>query len=65
MITRRILVTVVKTAEGGTRNLYGRYDAVALASRKEKIIESEFKYFSMSEEDFIRYGKELENGNRK
>lgn len=60
MITRRILVTKVISADGGTRFLYGRFDAVALASKGEKILYSEFKNYRMSEADFVKYGKEIE-----
>ena len=65
MITRRILVTKTVDANGGTRLLYGRFDAVAVAARGERILYSEFKYYSMSEESFAKHGKEIDNGNRK
>lgn len=58
MVTRRILVTEVKDAGGNIRMIYGRYDAVALASRGDVIIKAEFRNFSMSEDDFVKYGKE-------
>ena len=60
MITRRILVTKVVAADGGTRLIYGRFDAVRLASQGEKILYSEFKNYRMKEEDFAKYGKEIE-----
>ena len=59
MITRRILITVTRDREGGERKYYGRYDAVALAARGEKIEKSEFKQFKCKEEDFIRIAKEI------
>lgn len=58
MITRRILVTKTVDANGGTHLLYGRFDAVAVAARGEKILYSEFKNYTMREEDFAKYGKE-------
>lgn len=60
MITRRILVTKVKDANGGTRFIYGRFDAVALASKGDKILASVFKNYKMKESDFVKYGKEIE-----
>lgn len=60
MITRRILVTELKDANGGTRLIYGRFDAVAIASKGEKILESDFKNYQMKESDFVKYGKEIE-----
>lgn len=62
MLKRRILVTKVVNANGGTRLIYGRFDAVALASQGEKILYSEFKYYTMREEDFAKYGKEINHG---
>lgn len=60
MITRRILVTKVKDANGGTRFIYGRFDAVALASKGDTILASVFKNYQMKESDFVKYGKEIE-----
>ena len=60
MITRRILVTKVKDANGGTRLIYGRFDAVAIASKGDKILASGFKNYQMKESDFVKYGKEIE-----
>lgn len=60
MITRRILVTEVKDANGGTRFIYGRFDAVAIASKGEKILSSEFRNYRMTESEFVKHGKEIE-----
>lgn len=61
MITRRILVTEVVNADsGGTRFIYGRFDAVSLAAKNEKIVHSEFRMYKMKEEDFVKHGKEIE-----
>ena len=59
MIQRRILVTKVVNADGGTRKIYGRFDAVSLAAKNEKILYSEFKMYKMKEEDFVKHGKEI------
>lgn len=58
MITRRILITVTRDQGGGEHIYYGRYDAVAIAARGEKIASSEFKQFKCKEEDFIKIAKE-------
>ena len=77
MITRRILVTKVVNVYGGERTIYGRYDAVALANKGEKVVSSEFKNYKVSEDLFIEAAaatamiltnskrKEKENGNCK
>ena len=58
MITRNILVTEVMLADGTRTEIYGKYDAVALAHRGAKIINAEFKKFNVKEEDFVKISKE-------
>lgn len=58
MITRNILVTKVELNDGTYAEIYGKYDAVALAHRGAKIIEANFEKFSVKEEDFVRISKE-------
>lgn len=54
MITRRILVTTVVNAIGQEKEIYGRFDAVALASAGWKFLGSEFRHYKMSEEQFVK-----------
>ena len=65
MITKRVLVTEVRTADGGAKKYFGRFDAVAVASRGETILNSEFKKFRMSEEEFATIGKEFKSKGEK
>lgn len=58
MITRNILVTTIQLTDGTCTEIYGKYDAVALAHRGAKIIDAEFKKFSVKEDDFVRISKE-------
>lgn len=58
MITRNILVTTIQLNDGNMTEIYGKYDAVALAHRGAKIINAEFKKFSVKEEDFVKISKE-------
>lgn len=58
MITRNILVTSIQLADGTRTEIYGKYDAVALAHRGCKILGAEFKKFSVKEEDFVKISKE-------
>lgn len=65
MLTRRILVTTVKTADGGRREIYGRFDAVAVAARGEKITKQEFQNFKLSEDAFVEAArKEMKEGRK-
>lgn len=63
MITRRILVTTVVNAMGQEKEIFGRFDAVALAAAGWKISESEFRHYKMSEEQFAANGVRV-NTNR-
>ena len=54
MITRRILVTIVVDAYGQEKEIYGRYDAVAMAAAGWKILNSQFKHYRMTEETFAK-----------
>lgn len=54
MITRRILVTTVVNAMGQEKEIYGRFDAVALAAAGWKFSDSEFRHYKMSEEQFVK-----------
>lgn len=55
---RRILVTTVINIDTGVQyDIYGRYDAVALASRHQNVVRSRFCMFEMSDTDFVKYGR--------
>lgn len=54
MITRRILVTTVVSAYGQEKEIYGRYDAVAMAAAGWKILNSQFRHYRMTEETFAK-----------
>lgn len=57
---RRVLVTtVINTDTGIQSDIYGRYDAVALAAKHEKIVRSVFKMFELSDADFVKHGRFL------
>lgn len=58
MITRRILVTKLKKENGEEYELFGRYDAVAVASRGDSVIKAGFQVFHVKEEDFVKISKE-------
>lgn len=64
MITREILITTVQNESGELYEIAGRYDAVALAHRRHKIIGSEFRRYRMSEDDFIMHGEYLGKGRK-
>lgn len=54
MITRRILVTTVVNAMGQEKEIYGRFDAVALAAAGWKLLDSQFRRYKMTEETFAK-----------
>lgn len=58
MITKRLLVTETVDSKGNIRTIYGRYDAVSLARKGECIKKSEFKYYMMSDADFVKHATE-------
>ena len=54
---RRVLVTtVINTQTGVQSEIYGRYDAVALASKNLHIVRSFFRQYEMSDAEFAKYG---------
>lgn len=62
MITRRILVTTVVNAMGMEKEIFGRFDAVALAAAGWKISKSEFRHYKMTEEQFAANGVRVKTG---
>lgn len=56
MVTRRILVTTVVNAMGQEKEIYGRFDAVALAAAGWKLSGSQFRHYKMTEETFAKNG---------
>lgn len=54
MITRRILVTTVVNAMGQEKEIFGRFDAVALYSAGWKFSDSQFRHYKMTEETFAK-----------
>lgn len=54
MITRRILVTTVVNAMGQEKEIFGRFDAVALAAAGWKLSDSQFRHYKMTEETFAK-----------
>lgn len=60
---RTILITTVQDENGATSEIYGRFDAVTLNRKRLSIIHQEQKMYTMSDEDFVKYGKLKENKN--
>ena len=57
---RRVLVTtVINTDTGIQSDIYGRYDAVSLAAKHEKIVRSKFCMYELSDADFVKHGRYL------
>ena len=60
-IFRTILVTeCIHTVTGVRKTIYGRYDPVTLQRKSLKVLRSYQKKFTMTDEDFARYGHEME-----
>lgn len=58
---RTVLITEVKnTSTGETKNLYGRFDIVALNNRGYEIIKSYKQRFTMTDEMFAKAGTPIE-----
>ncbi len=59
---RTVLVTRVENiVTKEVREIYGRYDAVKLNNDGYKIISATKKKYTMSDADFVKYGKEVKN----
>lgn len=54
---RTILITTVQDENGATYEIYGRYDAVTLNRKKLSIIHQEQKMYTMTDAEFVHYGK--------
>lgn len=62
---RTILVTKVeRVTDSGieSNEIYGRYDAVKLANDGYRIIGAYKRRYTMSDADFAKYGKAVDNG---
>lgn len=59
MITRRILVTTVKNADGGKSTIFGRFDPVTITAKGATIVKSEFKNYQITEEEFVEAATEI------
>ena len=58
---RTILVTeCIHLLTGQRTTVYGRYDAVTLQRRNLKVMKSYPKKYSMTDEEFAKYGHEME-----
>ena len=61
-IFRTILITeCINKLTAQKKTFYGRYDPVTLERQHWKVLRSYHKKFTMTDEEFAKYGKEKEN----